>query len=212
MIITEYRNRLEQLKGKKESVLESIEETNCQIKKEKRNLRNAEDSLLIVQEVGKQTQSKLEYHISELVSMALNAVFDNPYEFKVEFIAKRNKTECELFFVRDGHKIKPLEASGYGVCDVAGFALRVALWTLQQPKTRNTFILDEAFKHLKGLEENKKVIQMIKMLSEKLGLQILMIHDERVPLSEIEKGADRIFEVGIKDGISKVNTIIIDEK
>jgi hypothetical protein len=206
-MIENYINKLNRLKGKRDIVLQSIKDTECSIKKARRNLRNAEDGLLIVQEVGKQTQEQIEYHISDIVTTALSAVFDNPYEFVVKFIIRRNKTECDLLFKRSGHEMYPLSASGIGACDVAGFSLRIALWSIMNPKSNNTFILDEAFKHLKGLEENKKVIQMVKMLSEKLGLQIIMIHDERVPLVEIEKGADKIFNIFIKKEISQVKVI-----
>ena len=140
----------------------------------------------------------MEYHISDIVSLAIESVFNDPYEFKIEFVEKRGKTECEIWFIKNGEKLDPKTASGGGAVDVASFALRLALWNLKKPKSRNTLILDEPFKHLKGFEENVKVIQTIKLLSEKLGLQIIMVHDERVPIEEIKKGADKIFEVSIK--------------
>jgi hypothetical protein len=67
-------------------------------------------------------------------------------------------------------------------------------------------ILDEPFKHLKGIGANRRAIQMVKRLSdsEEIKMQVIMISDERVPLEEIEKGADKIIEVTIKNGVSKV--------
>jgi hypothetical protein len=35
----------------------------------------------------------------------------------------------------------------------------------------------------------------------------LMVHDERVPFEEIEKGADRVFKVSIKNGVSKITVL-----
>jgi ABC-type proline/glycine betaine transport system ATPase subunit len=90
---------------------------------------------------------------------------------------------------------------------VAGFALRLASWSMENPHSRNTLIMDEPFKHLKGFDENVRVIAMVKELSKKLNLQIIMVHDERVPFEEIEKGADKIFHTTIRHGISKVEVL-----
>lgn len=67
--------------------------------KEKLELSEKLDNLLkarsVVQIVAEQTQKKLEYHISNLVSMALASVFPEPYVFNLRFVQKRNKTEAE---------------------------------------------------------------------------------------------------------------------
>jgi ABC-type sulfate/molybdate transport systems ATPase subunit len=89
--------------------------------------------------------------------------------------------------------------------DVAAFALRIACWSMQNPHSRPVLILDEPFKHLKGIEQNKKVLRMIRKISKRLKLQIIMISDERIPREDIIENADRVFEVSIKNGISHVN-------
>ena len=202
--LQQHRNNIEQLKGKRKQIEEDIFCSEADLKSRKRDLINVEQAQTILQTVAKQTQQELEYHISDIVSLAIESVFDDPYKFKIEFVEKRGKTECEIWFIKDKKKFDPKTASGGGIIDVASFTLRLALWNLKKPKSRNTLILDEPFKHLKGFEENVKVIQTIKLLSEKLGLQIIMVHDERVPIEEIKKGADKIFEVSIKKGVSKV--------
>lgn len=204
MNLQQHRNKVEQIKGQRKQIERDLSSLNSSLKSLKRDIINTEQAQVILQTVAKQTQQELEYHISELVTLALESVFEDPYEFKIEFVEKRGKTEAELWFVKDEEKLDPKISSGGGVIDVCSFALRIALWNLKKPKSRNTLILDEPFKHLKGFEENVKVIQMIKLLSEKLGLQIIMVHDERVPIEEIQKGADKIFEVSIKKGVSKV--------
>ena len=195
MLLTNLRQSWERKKGQKDLLQTQINSTKEKTVHLKRELRYSEQAQAIIQQVARETQEKLQYHISELCSLALSAVFDDPYELELEFVLRRDKTEADIYFVKDEERIDPISASGGGVIDIASFALRVALWSLARPRSRNTLVLDEAFKHLKGLEENKKVIQMIKMLSEKLELQIIMVHDERVPLTEIEKGVDRIFSV-----------------
>jgi DNA repair exonuclease SbcCD ATPase subunit len=198
--IKHYRNKLEQLKGKQKTILDSIDDKKYKIKKEKRDLENTEQALLIVQEVGKKTQEQLEYHISELVSLALSAIWEEPYEFKVDFVIKRNKTEAEVYFIREGKRINPMLASGGGAVDVAAFALRIALWSLQRPKSHNTIVLDEPFRFL-SRELQPKAGKMLQTLSEKLGIQFLIVtHNE-----DLIDVADKVFENKIKKGMSYVS-------
>jgi len=202
--IQHIRNRLEQQKGQSTQVQLSIDKLKKELKQLHHSLLRHEQAREIVREIGLKTQQQLEYHISDITSMALSAVFDDPYELVVEFVQRRNKTECDLYFHRDNHQVDPLTASGVGAVDVAAFALRVASWSMQCPRSRNVLILDEPFKHLKGVEENRRVLEMVRQVSEKLNIQILMVSDERIPREDIIAAADRVFEVTIHKGISKI--------
>jgi DNA repair exonuclease SbcCD ATPase subunit len=177
------------------------------IQENKRSLHRHEQAREIIRTVGMATQKSLEYHISDITSLALEAVFNDPYELKVDFVQRRNKTECDLMFVRDENEIDPLTASGVGAVDVASFALRVASWSMARPRTRNVMILDEPFKHLKGKDANQRVLDMMNEISKKLNIQMIMISDERIPREDIIASADRVFEVSIKNGKSKVEVI-----
>ena len=201
-----YRNTLEQQKGQKSQIEHTIADLEQEIKDKRKDLRRHEEASEIIKEVGLKTQQQLQFHISNITSLALESVFDNPYELQVEFIQRRNKTECDLSFVRDGNKAKPMESSGFGAVDVASFALRIASWSMQRPRSRNTLLLDEPFKHLKGEDANLRLLDMINEISKKLGLQIIMISDERVEREEIYERADRVFGVSIRKGISQVKT------
>lgn len=88
------------------------------------------EARVLFQKAAQDTQKKLEYHISNLVTTALSTVFDDPYNFQLEFVQKRGKTEADLWFVRENRKINPIDASGGGAVDIASFALRVAFWSL----------------------------------------------------------------------------------
>ncbi len=204
MNIQEYRNGLERKKGQRNQLASSIIETGQNIKSLEKDSLGIEKAKLILQKVAQKTQQQLQYHISEIVTLALAAVYDEPYEFEIDFVVRRNKTEADLFFVKNGEREEPLEASGGGVADIASFALRVAMWNLRRPKSRNCLILDEPGKHIKGIDANRKAIQMIKEISDRLALQIIMVSDERAPIEDIEKGADKVFRTTIKKGISQV--------
>jgi len=199
--IQNLRNALEQMKGKRDQIQHGIDNAEQFIKEKKKDLRRHEQAREIIREVGLKTQQQLQFHISDITSLALEAVFDNPYKLITEFIQRRNKTECDLYFERDGNRIDPLSASGGGTVDVASFALRVASWSIQRPRSRNVLILDEPFRYLSS-DLLPKASEMLNQISKKLKLQIIMVtHAE-----ELIENADRVFEVKIKKGKSLIMT------
>ena len=198
--IRDLRRKLEQRKGQKYQLERNIAETTEEVKDLKRDLRRHEQAREIVKKVGVETQKQLSYQIGDITSLALDAVFTDPYELVVDFVQRRNKTECDLLFAKSDSRIDPLSASGGGVVDVAAFALRVASWSMQNPRSRNVIIMDEPMRFLsRDLQE--KASQMLKEISEKLGLQFIIITHEPTLTSE----ADRVFEVTNKKGISRVS-------
>ena len=134
---------------------------------------------------------------------ALEAVLDNPYAIELNFIDKRNKPECNIYFVRDEKRIEPFFAGG-GAQDVAAFALRIATWSMQLTKSRNILILDEPFKLLKGEAANKRMLEMVREVSKRLGLQIIMVADERVSRETLKAETEVLFDISIKKKVTKV--------
>ena len=195
--VRSWNNSLVAKKAKRSLIAEDIKnmgkETDVLVQK----LEHLQISRSILQKAAQVTQERLSVHISELVSMALRAVFDDPYEFEVVFETKRNSTECLLEFAKDGNRYKPLDSCGYGAADVASFALRISYWSLGN--TAPILVWDEPFRHLsKSLQV--KAADMIKKLSYKLGIQIIIItHSD-----ELAESADKVFNVAIKNGLSSV--------
>ena len=193
------RNHLERQKGQKFQIDKSLATIEMELRQDNRSLRQHEKAREVIREVGLKTQEQLQFHISDITSLALEAVFPDPYELVVEFIQRRNKTECDLYFVRDDNKVDPMTASGVGAVDVATFALRIASWSMAYPHSRNTIILDEPFRFLSE-DYQEKASTMIKEISEKLGIQFIIVTHEQV----LAAYADKIFEVSIRNGKSKV--------
>jgi len=54
------------------------------LKLKKENIKK-EKALVLVKDVALKTQKQLSFHLSEMVSMGLNTVFDDPYDFVVDF-------------------------------------------------------------------------------------------------------------------------------
>ena len=198
-MIAQFRTLLEQEKGKQKAVESSLKVKQKEVTALKREIRNVEDAIPIIQMVAKDTQEELKFHISELVTLALSAVFDEPYEFVIEFISRRGKTEADLLFKRNGHTINPMDASGFGAVDIASLALRIAMWNLKRPMSTNTMILDEPF-HFLSSDLQEKAGIMLKMLCDKLGLQMIIVSHVKALI----EAADKSFSVTNKKGISEV--------
>ena len=178
--------------------------TNAEIAAE--DLEEKQNALSMARELfvlsAKTIQQTLEYHISELVTTALESVFEIPYKFILSFVERRGKTEADLWFViNDDNKIKPIDATGGGAVDIASLALRIAFWSLQK-NSRPLFILDEPCRML-SKDLMTKAANMLKMLSKQIGIQILMItHSD-----ELASVADKIYEVELIKGKSRISQI-----
>jgi len=155
-----------------------------------RSKKNHEASILArlyLQEVAQKTQNKVEAYISNIVSLALE-IFPNPYEFLARFVQRRNKTECDLLFIKEGEEYNPTESSGGGPLDMASLTLRVAFRSFKD--NRPFIFLDEPGKHTSP-KRYEDVSKLIKKISEKLKLQFIIIsHHEG--MSYI---ADKVFHV-----------------
>lgn len=148
-----------------------------------RRVSNAHDAQEILQLMAQAVQQRAHNKISAVVSQCLSAVFDDPYEFRIEFERKRGKTEANLRFVRRDLDVDPLSASGGGMIDVAAFALRVACLMLSRPKLNRIIILDEPFKFVSAAYRGN-VREMMEQLSEDMGIQIIQV----THIEELETG------------------------
>jgi len=203
MTVREAREDLERQKGAQQQQIQNLSRTDNEIKGYEKDLEQIAEAQAIIQTVSQATQKELEFHIADLVSLALEAVFPDPYSFYIEFTLRRGKSEADLLFSRSNSKeeikVHPLLASGGGPSDVASFALRVALWSLERPRNRGCLVLDEPFKFLsRGLQE--RASRMVADIAKRLKIQFIIVTHEETLI----EAADRVFEVTQKNGISKV--------
>lgn len=196
------RKKLNDTISKKVFLEEHIEQTVAQKEEAQKNLYYCEEAREILRAVGKKTQELLQYHVGDITSLAMEGIFSEPYNIVIDFVQRRNKTECDIFFEDNkGNRIDPLTASGCGAVDVAAFALRIASWSMSRPRATPLIILDEPMRFLSvDLQENAST--MIKDISDKLGIQFIIITHE----STIASYADNIVEVhkNRKKGVSSI--------
>lgn len=193
------KERLAKEKAKREILLNQLEAEKTHLKGDEDYLDTATKSRAVVQVVAESVQQKLEYHISNLVSMALASIWEEPYEFNLRFVQRRNKTECDLIFSKNGKETDDIvNSGGGGVADISSIALQLATWSVK--KTRPVMIWDERTKFLHNPIYQEKASEMLKRISKELGIQIIMVSDQ----TNLLNTADKIITVEIKDGKSTI--------
>jgi DNA repair protein SbcC/Rad50 len=192
--------KIQRRAGERDSVARSLAAFEEDLKQALADSEALERSQEIIRVTAKRTQEELEIHVSELVSLALEAVFPKPYKLVLKFELRRNRTEADLLLQDEkGNLVRPMDAVGGGVVDVAAFALRVALWSLRKPRPSPVMILDEPFRFL-SRDLQARACQMLREISGKLGIQFLIVTHEE----ELMGAADRVFRVEKKKGETKV--------
>jgi len=168
------RQKVNKLKARLDSANEMVKRDRLAVTNAEEFLYNAEEAKKIIQQVGQALQTEAHERLAGVVTRCLEAVFDEPYEFKIIFEQKRGQTEARLVFIRDGMEINPMDAAGGGVVDVAAFALRLSCIMLKRPAVRRLLVLDEPFRFVSA-NYRDRVRQMLESLSKKMGIQILMV-------------------------------------
>jgi DNA repair exonuclease SbcCD ATPase subunit len=195
--IQTYKTKISKCQGK----LESLQSRQNKIVSDLDNLiirqKALEEAQVFIQEIARQTQSQLKFVISDLVNLAIETCFPEEYTFTIDFKIERGKTSAKLLFIKNDVEVDPMDAAGGGVVDIVAFALRLSAWSLGH--TDNVIILDEPFRFL-SKDLQPRAGEMMNKLCKSLGLQIICVTHSQ----EIIENSDRIFEVTINNGISKI--------
>ena len=195
-------NLLKNLKDKiqdRKMAKKILDITTDKLEKSLMHLSDLKEAHIIFSTASNVTQKQLSDQVSGIVSSALAAVFPDPYSFVVDFVSKRNTTECVLAFEKNGKLYSPLDSCGYGAASVASLALRVAYWKLDGD-SRNCLILDEPLVAL-SLDKHERASMMIQELSKmKGGLQFIIV----THLAKLASYADKVFQVKKENNVSHV--------
>lgn len=191
MNIQKIKELYQQSKGMKIQIEKDLELNKLLLQKTNERMKRFEEAQTFLQKVAQETQEHLKFKIEDIVNLALETCFPNEYTFQLNFNIARGKTEAELVFLSQStnRPVDPMNASGGGVVDIACFALRIASYVLEQG-IDNVIVLDEPMKFVsKDLLESAG--QILKTLSNKLNLQIIMVTHE----NKFIDVADKVFEV-----------------
>lgn len=207
--LNEYSNikeKISDLKADRDYKLSIFKKSREELKSAKDRLSGAEELQKIFQVVAKNTQSNLEEHISNIVTLALDAVGGNPPppEFVVRVEERRDGTEMDFLFKEGDREQHPLDSGSHGYANVTDFAARIAYIMLAiefGADIRKTVIADEPFRDVQPSRQYK-VSEMLHMMNKELGIQfIIASHADGV-----NDNADRIFSLRKEGGVSVIET------
>lgn len=138
--------------------------------------------------------------IEQLVTSALRAVYEHPYEFEIEVVPKRGQPETR-FFVRDGAlRLDPVSEKGGGLVDVISLALRVILWSQMRERSAPIMVLDEPARMI-SRRFIPNFATFISRLSREMGMQFLIVTHR----DEVASAADRTFQLRLESGVTQVD-------
>src|SRR3990167_5630690 len=183
-------------------ILDSLEIKEKEYNTLKQYNEDLQKARILIANAGQHTQTFLKSFIEEMITTALQAVFEEDYQFVIDFDIKRNKPEAKISLKLRGEETDPKDSCGGGILDIVSFTLRIVLYSIQNPKTNNVIILDEPFKYLHGRMEN--AMKMVKDLSKKLNIQFIIV--SQIP--EISECADKIFLVSHNGKFSEIKEIL----
>jgi len=217
MNLQSIRDNLNQKKGQANQIKSDLKNAEQSCEEIEKEISYSEKAQIIIQTVAQKTQNELSYRITEPVSLALAAVYENPYKMVADFqITGKGNTECHLGFERNGNIVKPVDkfggSTGGGPIDIGSFALRIGSLCLAQPRPRPILITDEPFRFLdkekaKGSEittmhlAGQFLRELTKPPPKGLGLQIIMISHAK----ELMDAADRIIRT--KKDLNDISTV-----
>lgn len=178
-------DRLTRLKIKYQAAKERLDTERAEFVKLDNQYAAHEKALQILQDIAQAIQQEMHQRIASVVSRCLESVFDEPYQFQIDFEQKSGKTVANLAFVRDGLEIDPLTSSGGGVVDVASFALRLACLMLRKPKLRRVLILDEPFRFVSA-NYLPRVKNLIETLADEMDIQVIIVtHIKQLQIGKV---------------------------
>lgn len=176
--LDQYQTVLREKTFRRKAAMSQVESEQVALTKSTDQLEATQEAQRIVQHIAQFLQQQAHDRIASVVTRCLNAVFDDPYEFRIRFDQKRGKTEARLTFLRNGMELDdPLNEVGGGVVDVASLALRLSCILLSRPPLRRLVVLDEPWKNIRGKANKARTRDMIVRLSKELGIQFIINTD-----------------------------------
>jgi len=196
--MNKYRDKIIEAEGQRKAYIDQLEELENRVQEYEDKLNIILFVRLFFQGIAKKTQENVKFHIERVGQSALDSIFPDTYKFSIDFVSRKGKTEAEFSIIKQDNKINPMNSSGGGIVDIISLSLRITLLSISG--NRKVMILDEP---LRFVSKNYQpiIIDLLKELEKRLGLQFIMItHDYQELLS-----ANKVFTVSInKRGISLV--------
>lgn len=165
------------------------------------SLKVGQEGLAFCEDLANSRRGAMKGKIETIVTEAVKMLYGDSYRVELSYSVKNNRSCLEIEMVRDtpaGEVRRDMEGFGGGMADTISVPLRLMV-LMGSKQTDKVCVLDECWKHM-DLERIEPVGKFLRLLSDKLGMQIVMCsHHDR-----IRDFADRTYEVSEENGTSKV--------
>ena len=206
--ISQLKSYISKEEGKKEKIIEQIEENKQSIKDIQSETDLIEKVSMLLQRTSEFARNQAKVQIESLVTNCLQYIFDNNIEFKIEIEELYGKANAEFYVITKADdmiiKTKPEQSRGGGVVDIISLALRISFLEVHKPKIEGPLILDEPAKHVSE-DYIFNVADFLKRTSEMFDRQIIMVtHNNH--LSSIATNAYRVYMKGTESYLEKITS------
>lgn len=204
--ITEIKSQVGALEQLRKTEITALEKAEERLKKAQIDMNALDRIRKVMLDVGIAVQGQVKEYLEAVVTSALQTVYQEPFEFKVDFGIKWDQPVAELTVI-DPDSGEPVsirdDQTGGGVADVCSFALLMACWALEPEGTFiPLMILDEPFKFLDATNM-PRAAQLVKELSIEMGLQIIMVSHNEILI----QAGDKVFHVRKRRGVARVKVV-----
>ena len=190
-----------QRKGAKEQLNKEIEimQARAKLLNHKRDI--FEKSTILLQKASETAREYIKNHFENIVSYALQSVFDENYQFKIKFSTLRNAVNIQFFVITPENSafIAPQDSRGGGVADIVCLSLRIAMLEFYVPRIEGPILLDESLKFLSA-KHIPTAANFLKAINDRIHRQIIFITQQR----NFGEYADKIFKIEQSKGESKI--------
>lgn len=202
----EIKSYVSREQGKKEKILEQIEETKTKMDEILLETDLIEKVSILLQKTSEFARNQAKSQIESLVTNCLQYIFENNIEFRIEIEELYGKANAEFYVITNLDdttiKTKPEQSRGGGVVDIISLALRIAFLQVHKPQIEGPLILDEPAKHVSE-DFIFNVADFLKRTSEMFERQIIMVtHNNH--LSSIGTNAYKVYMKGTESHLEKI--------
>ena len=196
------RDRLSYLSG----IRNTLQEEKLQKEKQKEKAAHMIDIYLkvtsLLQNASEKARNSIVSRIEKIVSEALREIIpEEKLSFKVVFENKRGTSEVKfkIFDENIKQELNVMHAFGGGIKDIISTVLRIVVLELDRTGNFGPIILDETCSQI-SVEYQENFGKFLRILSEKLGRQIILVTHEENIVSQ----ANKIFQIEKIDGKSRI--------
>lgn len=190
--LRKYDNELSRTEGNRDAVQASLLTSETQLDSTKASQALLEQVTEVLRALAELKREEMRLKVENLVTYGLRSVFKEHLTFKIVSGERAKQSTMELKVVSIVNEVEVetdiVNAHGGGLVQVIALLLRIVILLFARPAPARVLILDESLAHL-SREYLEPAAELLGSLSNKLGLQILMVTHS----PEFEDAADRIY-------------------